>query len=213
MEPEVLFRVIIVGDTGVGKSCFLLRFTEDRFKEQHTVTIGVEFGTKILRIGGRLIKLQIWDTAGQENFRSITRSFYRKADGVILMYDVTSASTFNNCEYWLEEIRQNSSIDSVVYLVGNQLDLEETSAYYFLSVPREVSFQQGSDFSTKHQLSGFKETSAKTGSSVEEVFSEFALELYTRWKDSGEDSFSKQKFEIRTGVTLQDQKRKTKCKC
>jgi Ras-related protein Rab-2A len=126
MEPEVLFRVIIVGDTGVGKSCFLLRFTEGKFREQHNVTIGVEFATKCLSIDGKWVKLQMWDTAGQENFRSITRSFYRKADGVILMYDITNPSSFDNCEYWIEEIRQNSSLDVVIYLVGNQVDLNES---------------------------------------------------------------------------------------
>jgi Ras-related protein Rab-2A len=125
MDSEVLFRVIIVGDTGVGKSCFLLRYTEDHFKEQHNVTIGVEFGTKQMTVQDCPVKLQIWDTAGQESFRSITRSFYRKADGVLLMYDVTAAHTFENCEYWLEEIKQNSSVDIVIFLVGNQVDLDE----------------------------------------------------------------------------------------
>lgn len=126
MDPDVLFRVIIVGDTGVGKSCFLLQFTEGQFREQHNVTIGVEFATKCVTVEGKCVKLQIWDTAGQENFRSITRSFYRKADGVILMYDITNAASFANCEYWLEEIRQNSTLDVVIYLVGNQVDLQET---------------------------------------------------------------------------------------
>lgn len=99
MEQEVLFRVIIVGDTGVGKSCLLMRYSEDSFKEQHSVTIGVEFGTKNFMIENHPVKLQIWDTAGQESFRSITRSFYRRADGVFLVYDTTARHTFENCEY------------------------------------------------------------------------------------------------------------------
>lgn len=125
-EEELLFRVVIVGDTGVGKSCFLLRFTENRFKQQHNITIGVEFGAKSLSIDGQLVKLQIWDTAGQESFRSITRSFYRKADGVFLMYDVTSKVSFDRCDGWVREIRENSPEDVAIYLIGNQVDLDES---------------------------------------------------------------------------------------
>lgn len=124
MEPEVLFRVIIVGDTGVGKSCLLLRFTEDKFNDQHNVTIGVEFGSKVINFDNTTVKLQVWDTAGQEVFRSIARGFYRKADGVLLVYDITARHTFENCEYWLDEIRNNSSLGVVIFLVGNQIDLE-----------------------------------------------------------------------------------------
>lgn len=99
MNVEQLFRIIIVGDTGVGKSCLLLRFSEDKFNENHDVTIGVEFGTKSLILDNQPLKLQIWDTAGQESFRSITRSFYRRADGVLLVYDATARHTFENCSY------------------------------------------------------------------------------------------------------------------
>ena len=129
MAEELLFRVVIVGDSGVGKSCFLLRFTENRFKQQHSITIGVEFGAKSLNIDGHLVKLQIWDTAGQESFKSITRSFYRKADGVFLMYDVTNKASFDHClENWVHEIRENSPDHEAVaiYLIGNQVDLDET---------------------------------------------------------------------------------------
>ena len=148
----------MIGDTGVGKSCLLLRFTDDRFQTVHDITIGVEFGTKDIIINsslqapnssmsttednGRLsvvgqgrdssytrsdiIKLQIWDTAGQEAFRSITRSYYRGAAGVILVYDVTEYKSFSNVSYWLQEARQNNALGSqnmVVMLVGNKVDL------------------------------------------------------------------------------------------
>jgi Ras-related protein Rab-2A len=175
MEAEVLFRVIIVGDTGVGKSCILLRFTENRFKEQHNVTIGVEFGSRSIVLEDQSVKLQIWDTAGQESFRSITRSFYRKADGVMLMYDITAKHTFENCRYWLEEIRQNSDLDIVIYLVGNQVDLDS-------DMGREVSTDEGQAFASAHKLNGFKETSAKSGINVEDVFRELTLALFNKWK-------------------------------
>jgi Ras-related protein Rab-2A len=127
MEEEVLFRVVIVGDSGVGKSCFLMRLTENKFRDQYNTTIGVEFGSRFVKINEQLVKFQIWDTAGQENFRSITRSFYRKADGVMLMYDVTAAPSFESCEYWIAEIRQNASLDTVIYLVANQVDRSENT--------------------------------------------------------------------------------------
>ena len=94
-----MFRIIIVGDTGVGKSCLLLRLSENKFNEQHNVTIGVEFGTKLMRIDNSPVKLQIWDTAGQESFRSITKTFYKRADGVLLVFDATARHTFDNCNY------------------------------------------------------------------------------------------------------------------
>ena len=177
MDQDILFRVIIVGDTGVGKSCILLRFSENTFNEQHNVTIGVEFGSKQVEIGSTSVKLQIWDTAGQESFRSITRSFYRRADGVLLVYDATARHTFENCKYWLEEIRQNASSDVVVYLVANQIDLISTDE------PREVSTEEALEFTKKNGLGGFKETSARNGINVHEAFTEFCTILFNRWKE------------------------------
>jgi len=170
-DSEYLFRVLIVGDTGVGKSCFLLRFTENRFKDQHNVTIGVEFGAKTLSIDGRLVKLQIWDTAGQESFRSITRSFYRKADGVLLMYDVTNAQSFENCASWVREIQENvPEQGNVLYLVGNQVDAED----------RQVTLEEAQAFAQSCGLSGCRETSAKTGYNVDTVFQEFGRVMLER---------------------------------
>jgi Ras-related protein Rab-2A len=177
MDQDILFRVIIVGDTGVGKSCILLRFSEDTFNEQHNVTIGVEFGSKQVEIGSTSIKLQIWDTAGQESFRSITRSFYRRADGVLLVYDATARHTFENCKYWLEEIRQNASSDVVVYLVANQIDLISSGE------SREVSTEEALEFTRKNGLGGYKETSALSGINVHEAFKEFCTILFNRWKE------------------------------
>ena len=201
MEPEVLFRVIIVGDTGVGKSCMLLRFTEDRFKEQHNVTIGVEFGSRAIKVDAQNIKLQIWDTAGQESFRSITRSFYRKADGVILMYDITARHTYENCSDWLDEIKQNSSLDIVIYLVGNQIDLDAEAGE-----SREVSTEEGSAFFQQNRLNGFRETSAKSGLNVEEVFEDLTRILYKKWRD-------RKDIDVDAGVMINPYKSKPKKKC
>lgn len=189
-ESEQLFRVIIVGDTGVGKSCFLLRFTENRFTTQHNITIGVEFGAKTINVDGQLVKLQIWDTAGQESFRSITRSFYRKADGVLLMFDVTAEHTFANCTHWIEEVRENSPADVVIYLVGNQVDLEESSQYASCREDREVTAEQAQSLVRDEDLAGYQETSAKTGLNVDLAFLEFAQVLLQRRAEKAQDALA-----------------------
>ena len=119
-----LFRYIIVGDMAVGKSCILLQFTDNKFRHQHELTIGVEFGAKTIDIEGKLVKIQIWDTAGQEAFQAITRTYYKGAVGALLVYDITRKDTFLHCIKWLEEVKNNSSKSIVTILIGNKKDLE-----------------------------------------------------------------------------------------
>uniref|UniRef100_A0A670IIP0 RAB2A, member RAS onco family n=1 Tax=Podarcis muralis TaxID=64176 RepID=A0A670IIP0_PODMU len=107
-------------NNGVGKSCLLLQFTDKRFQPVHDLTIGVEFGARMITIDGKQIKLQIWDTAGQESFRSITRSYYRGAAGALLVYDITRRDTFNHLTTWLEDARQHSNSNMVIMLIGNK---------------------------------------------------------------------------------------------
>ena len=118
-------RYIIIGDTGVGKSCLLLQFTDKRFQPVHDLTIGVEFGARMITIDAKQIKLQIWDTAGQESFRSITRSYYRGAAGALLVYDITKQPSYDNTERWLKELRDHADPTIVIMLVGNKSDLED----------------------------------------------------------------------------------------
>jgi Ras-related protein Rab-2A len=171
-QPDSLFKLLIIGDSGVGKSCFLLQFIDGDFKEDHNVTIGVEYGAKTVTAAGKQIKLQIWDTAGQESFRAITRSFYRNANGVILMYDLTRAESFDNLDDWLREIRLNSDPDAVIYLVGNMLDLADEE--------REVATEAASKFANEKKLDGFIEASAKTAEHVSEVFVKVAEVLHAK---------------------------------
>ena len=173
--PDALFKIIIIGDSGVGKSCFLLQFTEGDFKEDHNVTIGVEYGAKVLSVAGKNIKLQIWDTAGQESFRAITRTFYRNANGVILMYDLTRVESFNSLVDWLKEVKQNSDPDVAIYLVGNMSDLETEE--------REVETQRAELFVQENGLSGWIEASAKTANNVQEVFQKVAELIYQRQQE------------------------------
>ncbi|XP_057382703.1 ras-related protein Rab-2A [Balaenoptera acutorostrata] len=170
MADAYLFKYIIIGDTGVGKSCLLLQFTDKRFQPVHDLTIGVEFGARMITIDGKQIKLQIWDTAGQESFRSITRSYYRGAAGALLVYDITRRDAFNHFTTWLEDARQHSNSNMVIMLIGNKSDLESR---------REVKREEGEAFAREHGLI-FMETSAKTVSNVEEAFINTAKEIYEK---------------------------------
>jgi len=170
MSYAYLFKYIIIGDTGVGKSCLLLQFTDKRFQPVHDLTIGVEFGARMINIEGKQIKLQIWDTAGQEAFRSITRSYYRGAAGALLVYDITRRDTFNHLTTWLEDARQHSNSNMVIMLIGNKSDLEAR---------RDVKKEEGEAFAREHGLI-FMETSAKTAANVEEAFINTAREIYDK---------------------------------
>jgi Ras-related protein Rab-2A len=173
MSYSYLFKYIIIGDTAVGKSCLLLQFTDKRFQPVHDLTIGVEFGARMVNIDGKQIKLQIWDTAGQESFRSITRSYYRGAAGALLVYDITRRDTFNHLTTWLDDARQHSSSNMVIMLIGNKSDLEAR---------RDVNREEGEAFAREHGLV-FMETSAKTAANVEEAFINTAKEIYQKIQD------------------------------
>jgi len=166
-DYNYLFKYIIVGDAGVGKSCLLLQFTDKRFRSEHDMTIGVEFGHRVCQIDDQRIKLQIWDTAGQEAFRSITRAYYRGATGALLVYDVGRRGSFEHLASWLLDARQNAQPNIVIVLVGNKCDLER----------REVSYEEGSWFARQNGLF-FLETSAKTGQNVESAFLDTARQIY-----------------------------------
>mmetsp|Transcript_14167 Transcript_14167/g.10216 ORF Transcript_14167/g.10216 Transcript_14167/m.10216 type:complete len:201 (+) Transcript_14167:39-641(+) len=188
MSYAYLFKYIIIGDTGVGKSCLLLQFTDKRFRQQHDLTIGVEFGARNIQISNKNIKLQIWDTAGQESFKSITRSYYRGAAGALLVYDITRRDTFNHLTRWLEEVRQNGNPDMTIMLIGNKCDLDGR---------RQVSTEEGDRFAKENGLI-FMETSAKTSFNVEEAFLETSKLIYGNI-DKGIYDLSSEKSGIRVG--------------
>jgi Ras-related protein Rab-2A len=173
-----LFKYIIIGDTGVGKSCLLLQFTDKRFQHVHDLTIGVEFGARLVTVDGKQIKLQIWDTAGQESFRSITRSYYRGAAGALLVYDITRKETFDHLASWLEDARQHANPNMTIMLVGNKSDLSHR---------RAVSVEEGQEFARENGLL-FLETSAKTSMNVDESFMETAKQIYDKVKQGTVDA-------------------------
>jgi len=169
-QAAYTFKYIIIGDSGVGKSCLLLQFTDKRFEGVHDITIGVEFGARIIQLNQQDIKLQIWDTAGQESFRSITRSYYRGAVGALLVFDVTRRETFEHVASWLEDAQANCNTPITVMLVGNKCDLE---------TKRVVSKDEALAFATAKGLV-YLETSARTGAKVDEAFINTAQTVYDR---------------------------------
>ena len=125
MSYTYQLKYIIIGDASVGKSCLMLNFIDKRFRAEHDITIGVEFGSKIIECYGTKLKLQIWDTAGSESFKSITRSYYRSTAGALLVYDITNKDSFNHLSEWVNEARFNGNTDMAITLIGNKSDLEK----------------------------------------------------------------------------------------
>jgi len=124
-DYDHLFKLVLIGDSGVGKSCLLLRFADDSFTESYISTIGVDFRFRTVTIDHKTVKLQIWDTAGQERFRTITSAYYRGAHGIIMVYDVTNYESFEHVEEWLNEVNRHASESTLKLLVGNKADLQD----------------------------------------------------------------------------------------
>ncbi|XP_073003101.1 ras-related protein RABA2a [Typha latifolia] len=167
-EYDYLFKVVLIGDSGVGKSNLLSRFTRNEFCLESKSTIGVEFATRTLQVEGKIIKAQIWDTAGQERYRAITSAYYRGALGALLVYDVTKPTTFENISRWLKELRDHADSNIVIMLIGNKTDLKHLQA---------VASEDAQSFAEKEGLS-FIETSALESTNVEKSFQMILAEIY-----------------------------------
>ena len=164
-EPDITLKILLIGDSYVGKTSLLLQYIERECPENHMATIGVEFRDKIIQIDNKKVKLQVWDTSGQERYRSITKNFYRNADGVMFVCDVTKEKTFDNIKNWLIDSEQNANNTNFKkILVGNKIDLKEE---------RAIDTQQLQNFANKKEMN-FYETSAKDGTNVDHIFTELA---------------------------------------
>ena len=170
---EQLYKIIIIGDSGVGKSNILGRYLNDEFKENSKSTVGVEFGSKKVKVNGANIKLQIWDTAGQERYRSITSAYYKGSKGCFIVYDITSEQTFDNVEKWYQEIMKSAEKEISLILVGNKCDLEEE---------RKVSVENGQN-KAKNLNCAFFETSALNNTNILKVFEAIAEDINNRCKN------------------------------
>jgi small GTP-binding protein len=167
-DNDYLFKIVIIGDSSVGKSNLLVRFTRNEFNEKSKATIGVDFGTKSIQINGKTVTAQCWDTAGQERFRAVTSGYYRGAVGAMIVYDISSRVTFKNVTRWLNELREMADPDILIMMVGNKCDLEHQ---------REVPTQEAEAFAQANKIS-FLETSALNGSNVNQAFETLLREIY-----------------------------------
>ena len=171
---DLSFKIIIVGDSGVGKSCLSIKASRNYFEDFYSPTVGFEFLTFNVKIEDQNIKLQIWDTCGQEVYRSLISSFYRSASLAVIVYAINSEESYNNIEKWLNDIKTQSNPDVKIFLIGNKADLEDK---------REITKESGEKFAKEHNLTFFTETSAKTGFNVQNVFIEVAKELYRQHEE------------------------------
>ena len=166
---DLSFKIILVGDSGVGKSCLSIKASRNYFEDFYSPTVGFEFLTFNVKVEDQNIKLQIWDTCGQEVYRSLISSFYRSASLAIIVYSIDSEESFSNIEKWLNDIKSQSNPNIKIFLIGNKADLEDK---------RQVTKENGENFFKQNKLSFFTETSAKTGFNVQNVFIEVAKVLY-----------------------------------
>ena len=169
LSYDYLFKTVLIGDSGVGKSNLLSRFTRNEFYLESKSTIGVEFATRSIEVEGKTIKAQIWDTAGQERYRAITSAYYRGAVGALLVYDITKQVTFEHVETWLKELRDHADSNIVIMLVGNKSDLQHL---------RAVQVDAAKEYCEREKLS-FIETSALEATNVETAFQQILTQIYT----------------------------------
>ena len=186
------FKILTIGESGVGKTCILRRFVENKFLKNHLATIGIDFKTKTLIINKQEIKLKIWDTAGQERFRNITTQYYKGADGIVLIYDVTDDASYEKIRDWMEQILANTKREDIgLVLLGNKCDME----------PRAVTEEQGNKLAEELKISYF-ETSALNGNGINEAFESLTKDIMKR---KGVDNGANESIELKN-----DKKKKKK---
>lgn len=166
-DYDYIYKILIIGNSGVGKSSILLRFTDNIFKDSFISTIGVDFKVKTIQLDNRIIKLQLWDTAGQERFKTITHSYYRGAHGVILVFDLTDKDSFNNLEMWLNEIKSYNGNEIPILLVGNKEDLRED---------RKITEEEINEF-VKEKSLVYLETSSKDDVNIYKIFESISRKI------------------------------------
>jgi len=177
---DYLFKLLLIGDSGVGKTCILFRFSEDAFNTSFISTIGIDFKIRTIELEDKKIKLQIWDTAGQERFRTITTAYYRGAMGIMLVYDVTNEKSFDNIKNWIRNIEEHANTDVEKMILGNKCDISDRR-----QVPKERGDQLAIEYNIK-----FMETSAKSSYNIEEAFINLARDIKTKMEQKMKEQTS-----------------------
>jgi len=190
---DFLFKVVLIGDSGVGKSNLLSRFTRNEFNLESKSTIGVEFATRTVQTDGKVIKSQIWDTAGQERYRAITSAYYRGAVGALLVYDISKRITYENVPRWLKELRDHADENIVIMLVGNKRDLRHM---------RAVTTDEAKEFAEQNKLF-FIETSALDSTNVEAAFKRILSEILQLLNKKDIDNGAAVPIEPQSGKAIQ----------
>merc|ERR1712183_1159691 len=183
---DYLFKLLLIGDSGVGKTCVLFRFSEDQFNSTFISTIGIDFKIRTIELDGKKVKLQIWDTAGQERFRTITTAYYRGAMGIMLVYDITNMKSFENIKNWIRNIEEHASGDVEKMILGNKKDMEEK---------RVVAEEKGQMLAMEYNIK-FLETSAKEGDNIEKAFFTMAKDIKTKMENKMDNSSKNKGIDI-----------------
>jgi len=197
---ELLYKVIIIGDTNVGKSNILTRYIKDEFSLNTKSTVGVELGIKFLKIKNINAKIQIWDTAGQERYRAITSSYFKGSNGCFIVYDITNETSFDNVEKWYEQIQSEKSKEIPIVLVGNKCDLENE---------RKIPTEKGKD-KAKNLKCAFFETSALKGINIDKIFEELVNTIYDKTASKNEDDVNIEFIKEDKAVNLNETKDENK---
>lgn len=205
---DLSFKLIVIGDSSVGKSCLTMKAIKNLFDENTQATVGFEFFSCNVKIDNKTVKLQIWDTCGQEIYRSLITNFYRNAAFAIIVYSIDNRKSFENVGFWLKELKNFSSVNIQTFLIGNKNDLEGM---------RKVTFQEGESLSKELSMNGFLETSAKTGLNARRLFLDSSIILYKNYNfNSSRRSFSRsssydqslvRENKIKLPTTMNDEKK------
>ena len=179
-EYDMMFKVLLLGDSGDGKSSILLRYTKNQFTADMRSTIGVEFGIKYLTLDNLQLKVQIWDTAGMERYRSITSAYYKGAKGVIVVYDICRKVSFDNIDKWIDDFKSKADEDAVILIIGNKSDLQDK---------REVNTEEVKLKAEKNKMA-FMETSAKNNENVSKAFLQLFKEIIKIYKEKNSDTIN-----------------------
>ena len=206
-DYDYLFKILILGDSFVGKTNILKRFIHNEFDSTTKETVGVEFDSKNYNFGEKTIKAQIWDTAGQERYRSVTKAYYKGAKGALLVYDISRRITFENIDNWIIDLRTNGDKDILIILIGNKSDLNSK---------REVNKDEAETKAEQYNIA-FLETSAKNGDNIDKAFRELVEQVYNANKNSIEKNDVKVEGNNEDGISLQkddvDEQKKNKGCC
>ena len=202
-QYDISFKIIVIGDSNVGKSCLTTQAVRNKFIDFYQTTVGFEFLTFNLRMNSRVVKLQVWDTCGQEVYKSLISNFYRNSSLALIVYAINNRDSFEHAEIWLSELKNQSNPNVKIFLVGNKCDLENN---------RVVSKEEGIKFKEEKNLDKFVETSAKTGKNARNILLEAAKMLYKGYLDR-KDKLSITPSETTEGTQLETKKRDIHSKC